>query len=38
MNILWMINTNTFLLIFLIIMVMYLVNQVNAIIRFLRRE
>ncbi len=38
MNIVWMINTNTFLLVFLIIMVMYLVNQVNAIIRFLRRE
>jgi hypothetical protein len=38
MSILWMINTNTFLLIFLIIMVLYLVNQVNMIIRFLRRE
>jgi hypothetical protein len=38
MNVLWMINTNTFLLIFLILMVLYLVNQVNAIIRFLRRE
>ncbi len=38
MNVIWMINTNTFLLVFLIIMVMYLVNQVNAIIRFLRRE
>jgi hypothetical protein len=38
MNVLWMVNTNTFLLIFLIIMVFYLVNQVNAIIRFLRRE
>jgi hypothetical protein len=33
-----MINTNTFLLIFLILMVLYLVNQVNLIIRFLRRE
>jgi hypothetical protein len=38
MNIIWMINTNTFLLIFLIVMVLYLVNQVNMIIRFLRRE
>ncbi len=38
MNVIWMINTNTFLLVFLIIMVFYLVNQVNSIIRFLRRE
>jgi hypothetical protein len=38
MNVTWMINTNTFLLVFLIVMVLYLVNQVNAIIRFLRRE
>jgi hypothetical protein len=38
MSIIWMINTNTFLLIFLIVMVLYLVNQVNMIIRFLRRE
>jgi hypothetical protein len=38
MDVLWMINTNTFLLIFLILMVLYLVNQVNLIIRFLRRE
>jgi hypothetical protein len=38
MNVIWMINTNTFLLIFLILMVLYLVNQVNLIIRFLRRE
>ena len=38
MNVIWMVNTNTFLLVFLILMVLYLVNQVNAIIRFLRRE
>jgi hypothetical protein len=38
MNVTWMVNTNTFLLVFLIVMVLYLVNQVNSIIRFLRRE
>jgi hypothetical protein len=38
MNILWIVNTNTFLLILLIIMVSYLTMQVNALIRWLRRE
>jgi hypothetical protein len=38
MNILWIVNTNTFLLILLIIMVSYLTTQVNALIRWLRRE
>jgi hypothetical protein len=38
MNVLWMVNTNTFLLIILIIMVSYLTTQVNSVIRFLRRE
>jgi hypothetical protein len=38
MNILWIVNTNTFLLILLIIMVSYLITQINALIRYLRRE
>lgn len=38
MNIIWMINTNTLLLVILIMMVSYLTVQVNAVIRFLRRE
>ncbi len=38
MNILWYVNTNTFLLVFLIIMVSYLTAQVNALIRWLKRE
>ena len=38
MNVLWMINTNTFLLVILIMMVSYLTVQINALIRFLRRE
>ncbi len=38
MNILWNVNTNTFLLVILIIMVSYLTTQVNALIRWLRRE
>jgi hypothetical protein len=38
MNILWIINTNTFLLVILIIMVSYLITQLNALIRYLRRE
>jgi hypothetical protein len=38
MNILWIVNTNTFLLILLIIMVSYLTTQVNTLIRWLKRE
>jgi hypothetical protein len=38
MNILWIVNTNTFLLVILIIMVSYLTTQVNALIRWLKRE
>jgi len=38
MNILWIVNTNTFLLVILVIMVSYLTTQVNALIRWLRRE
>jgi hypothetical protein len=38
MDFLWIVNTNTFLLVILIIMVSYLTTQVNAVIRFLRRE
>ena len=38
MNILWVVNTNTFLLVILIIMVSYLITQVNGLIRWLRRE
>jgi hypothetical protein len=38
MNIIWMINTNTLLLVILIMMVSYLTVQMNAVIRFLRRE
>lgn len=38
MDILWIVNTNTFLLVILIIMVSYLTTQVNALIRWLRRE
>ncbi len=38
MDVLWIVNTNTFLLVILIIMVSYLTTQVNAVIRFLRRE
>ena len=38
MNILWVVNTNTFLLILLIIMVSYLTTQVNTLIRWLKRE
>jgi len=38
MDILWVVNTNTFLLVILIIMVSYLTTQVNEVIRFLRRE
>ncbi len=38
MDVLWIVNTNTFLLILLIIMVSYLTTQVNALIRWLKRE
>jgi hypothetical protein len=38
MDILWIVNTNTFLLAILIIMVSYLITQMNALIRWLRRE
>ena len=38
MNVLWIVNTNTFLLVILIIMISYLTTQVNALMRFLRRE
>jgi len=38
MNVLWIVNTNTFLLVILIIMVSYLTTQLNAMIRWLKRE
>jgi hypothetical protein len=38
MDVLWIVNTNTFLLVILVIMISYLTMQVNAVIRFLRRE
>ena len=38
MDILWIVNTNTFLLVFLIIMVSYLTAQVNILIRWIKRE
>jgi hypothetical protein len=38
MNILWIVNTNTFLLVLLVIMVSYLTFQLNALIRWLKRE
>ena len=38
MNVLWIVNTNTFLLILLIIMVSYLTTQLSALIRWLKRE
>jgi hypothetical protein len=38
MNILWIVNTNTLLLVILIIMVSYLTTQVSALIRWLKRE
>jgi len=38
MNILWIVNTNTFLLVILIIMVSYLITQVNGLIQWIRRE
>jgi hypothetical protein len=38
MDILWIVNTNTFLLVILIIMVSYLTTQLSALIRWLKRE
>jgi hypothetical protein len=38
MDILWIVNTNTFLLVIVIIMVSYLITQMSALIRWLRRE
>ena len=38
MDVLWIVNTNTFLLVFLVIMVSYLTVQVNMVIRWLKRE
>ena len=38
MNFLWIVNTNTFLLVILIIMVSYLTTQINALIYWLKRE
>ena len=38
MNFLWIVNTNTFLLVILIVMVSYLSTQVNGLIRWLKRE
>jgi hypothetical protein len=38
MNVLWIVNTNTFLLILIILMVSYLTAQMNALIRWLKRE
>ena len=38
MNVLWIVNTNTFLLILLIIMVSYLTTQMTVLIRWLKRE
>jgi hypothetical protein len=38
MNVLWIVNTNTFLLILLIVMVSYLTTQVTGLIRWLKRE
>ena len=38
MDVLWIVNTNTFLLVILILMVSYLTIQVGAVIRFLKGE
>jgi len=38
MNVLWIVNTNTLLLVILVIMISYLTMQINAVIRFLKRE
>ena len=38
MNVLWIVNTNTFLLILLIVMVSYLTTQMTGLIRWLKRE
>ncbi len=38
MDVLWIVNTNTLLLVILIIMISYLTIQINAVLRFLRKE
>jgi len=38
MNVLWIVNTNTLLLVLLIIMVSYITAQLNTLIRWLKRE
>jgi hypothetical protein len=38
MKVLWIVNTNTLLLVLLIIMVSYLTTQLNVLIRWLKRE
>jgi len=38
MNVLWIVNTNTLLLVLLIIMVSYVTTQLNVLIRWLKRE
>jgi hypothetical protein len=38
MSILWIVNTNTFLLVLLVIMVSYLTIQLNTLIQWLKRE
>jgi len=38
MDVLWIVNTNTFLLVVVIIMVSYLTTQVSVLIRFFKRE
>jgi hypothetical protein len=38
MDVLWVVNTNTFLLVILILMVSYLTLQVSALIRFFNKE
>ena len=38
MDVLWVVNTNTFLSVILILMVSYLTMQVSALIRFFKRE
>ncbi len=38
MDIIWIVNTNTILLAIVIIMVSYLITQMNVLIRWLRRE
>jgi len=38
MSVLWIVNTNTFLLVLLVIMVSYLTIQLNALTQWLKRE